>query len=216
MKYSKAYLDFHYQLLKPILKAAMSPIVILDITKDLKRHPKKHWRHVDLKEKTLIINHQAACWATAYEIARFDVNNRNWPGFSYHFFIETDGTILKCNKLTDMCYHAKRANYHGIGIALQGRLYSDKCDGPKFSYTHSTLDKGSNKSKIASPTSEQLISLVKLWNYLLVEVENITLDGILGHCDISPRSRPCDPGTAVMTLMQIYKYAQLKMLRKSS
>lgn len=206
---SKGIMDFHYQLMEPLFrKAAKKPAKILDMTDVLRRHKTKKWKKVPIKDKTKIINHQTACWANIHEITRFDIETNNWAGFSYHYLIDRKGYIMQANELTDMCYHAKGCNYNGIGVALLGRFYAVKCDGIEFVFTHSTLDKGSNKKKIATPTNKQLVSLIQIWDYLLSPkvAPNITIDNLLGHCHINPRSRVCDPGDSVMILMAVYKY----------
>lgn len=203
----KGCLDFHLQLMKPIFeRAARKEFKMIDLIDSIEKHPTKKWRKVSIEDKTKIIVHQTACWANAHEIARYDIRKNNWPGFPYHFFICQNGDIMQVNKLTDMSYHAKHANKVGIGVALQGRLYSSKCEGIEWAITHSFLDKGDNLKKVATPTTNQMISLIQVFDYLQIKVPHIWFDGIVGHCNISPRSRPCDPGDAIMLLLQVYKY----------
>ena len=95
---------------------------------------------------------------------------------STHFFIRRSGEIIQFVDTEDIAYHAgesefrgrKNCNLYSIGIELEG----DE-DHPF--------------------TENQYKSLVHLCSSLMKEYKNITIDRIVGHCDIAPK-RKKDPG----------------------
>lgn len=50
------------------------------------------------------------------------VAKAQWPGIGYHFFINTDGSIVKCNELTTVSYHAASYNTASIGVCFAGNF----------------------------------------------------------------------------------------------
>ena len=50
------------------------------------------------------------------------VTKEQWPGVGYHFFINADGSIVKCNELTTVCYHAGSYNAMSVGVCFSGNF----------------------------------------------------------------------------------------------
>jgi len=91
---------------------------------------------------------------TPYEVAQIGIDNFGF-GHSYHYQIDSSGTIFQTNWLISITAHCKENNTHSIGIVLDGQLNDYK------------------------PTQKQLESLVGLCRYLLISIPSI--ENIYGH-----------------------------------
>ncbi|MEA3344648.1 MAG: peptidoglycan recognition family protein [Chloroflexota bacterium] len=131
---------------------------IKDIVDELPKHPTKRYRARRREDITHIAVHHSAVApsVSAERIARYHVENLDWPGIGYHFDIAADGTIYQTNELTTISYHARDANTYSIGICFAGN-FTD-----------------------AIPTEAQLRSGGRLIAWIMQEL-SIPLDHVRGH-----------------------------------
>ena len=75
----------------------------------------------------IVIHHSAgAATATPEDFARWHIQDHNWPGIGYHYYIGTDGKIQQTNSLNTVSYHAGyEANLKGIAIVLPGNFNNE-------------------------------------------------------------------------------------------
>jgi N-acetyl-anhydromuramyl-L-alanine amidase AmpD len=125
----------------------------------------------------IVVHHSAgSSSATPYDFARWHINDHNWPGIAYHYYISENGEILQTQALKYATYHAgKEANQHGISIVLPGNF---------------------NNSE---PTAKQLRSLDQLINILRLRFGKLP---VAGHKDY--QSTSC-PGTSLYQYIQKFK-----------
>lgn len=178
---------------------------IIDVRDSLPKNPNPNrvWKLRKSGIINTIVVHQAACkGCTTKGIAKYHstpTTDRNldgrvdaWeknhisdlgaPGICYHYTIERDGKIYKCNSHWDIVWHAGvgTVNKTSLGICVLGDF-----SGP--SYT--------GKEK---PTKKQLTSLVELIDHLLVsDVWQIENKNIVGHGEVKAKKENC-PGTIIM------------------
>ena len=93
------------------------------------------------------------------------------PAIAYHYTIERDGTIYKCNEHTDITWHTAGENISGLGICILG----------DFSWKENVNGK--------APTQEQIKSLRELLNYLTHRLK-ISKTNVYGHKDFGKESCP--------------------------
>lgn len=129
--------------------------------------------------RNLVVHHSAtAPTVTLEQIADFHVrkqikNNsgkvtkKQWPGFGYHFYISSDGTIYKCNELATVCYHVGTHNEASVGICFAGNFT-----------TGST-----------PPNGNQLAAGGEVLAYLMDQL-NLDIDAIIGHKELSTTDCP--------------------------
>jgi N-acetyl-anhydromuramyl-L-alanine amidase AmpD len=175
------------------------------------RDPNRVWKMRKSADVTSLIIHQAACkGATTRGIAKYhtspteDRNNdgridawevnhlsaKGSPAICYHYTIERDGKVYKCNSHWDIVWHAGvgSVNKTSIGICLLGDF-----SGPGY--------EGKEK-----PTKAQLKSLIELTDDLMAsDVWTIEKKDIKGHCDVKASKAAC-PGTIIMnTIKNTYR-----------
>jgi N-acetyl-anhydromuramyl-L-alanine amidase AmpD len=92
------------------------------IVHGLPQHPSDRYQARSLDQITHIAVHHSATrdTVTAAQMARYHVNELDWPGIGYHFLISVDGTIQQTNELTSVSYHAREANRTSLGICFIG------------------------------------------------------------------------------------------------
>jgi len=96
-------------------------VEIIDVRKQLARHPSKEYTKRTLEGiKYLVIHHSATSGGDAFSFARYHVNNKDWPGIGYHYVVLENGTIQWTNDLTVTSYHVNGYNSQSIGICLVG------------------------------------------------------------------------------------------------
>ena len=178
---------------------------IIDVRDSLPRNPdpKRVWKIRKSSTIDKIIVHQAACkGCTTNGIAKYHstptsdrnldgrvdaweknhISDKGAPGICYHYTIERDGTIYKCNSTWDIVWHAGvgTVNATSLGICLLGDF-----SGPTY--------KGREK-----PTKSQLSSLDELLDTLLIaDTWQVEKNNILGHCEVKANKKDC-PGTIIM------------------
>lgn len=102
---------------------------IEDIVDDLPRHATKRFDTRPLSQITEIVLHHTGETAplTPQQIARWHVNNRDWPGIAYHFYIRRDGKIYQTHYMETISYHAHSpANERSVAVCLEGDFRRDK------------------------------------------------------------------------------------------
>lgn len=173
---------------------------------DLEWHPTRKWDIRKIDKVDTVVLHTSDTYATLEQINHYDIgpnhiSKKGCPHFTYHFHITyPNGMIYQANRLTDIVWHAKGANTRGIGIALQGKFFCFKRTGNFEQYSHSSL--GEKQTRV-DPSDAQIVSTIQLLDYLKFEVSTITR--FLGHCNVSPITRKCDPGDTAYYLLQVYK-----------
>jgi N-acetyl-anhydromuramyl-L-alanine amidase AmpD len=97
---------------------------IKDITAQLPHHSTKRYGTRPLEAvKFLVMHHSSVDPETsAWQLADLYVNNFEWPGLGFHYFITAEGTIQQTNALTTVSWHAKTGDAAGVGICLAGNL----------------------------------------------------------------------------------------------
>jgi N-acetyl-anhydromuramyl-L-alanine amidase AmpD len=90
-----------------------------------------------------------------------------WPGIGYHFYITAEGSILKCNELTTVCYHVSEQNVAGVGVCFAGNFTT----GP------------------TPPNGAQLAAGGKLVAYLMDQL-NLEFDAVKGHKELGSTDCP--------------------------
>ncbi len=68
----------------------------------------------------IVIHHSATRNGTPFSYANYHVTQHGWPGIGYHYVIQKDGTVYKCNQLTTISYHVSGHNRRSVGICLTG------------------------------------------------------------------------------------------------
>ncbi|MFB4164690.1 N-acetylmuramoyl-L-alanine amidase [Alteribacillus sp. JSM 102045] len=117
----------------------------------------------------LILHHSGVSNGSPVSYARHHVYTNNWPGIGYHYVIEQDGTILKCQKMTTISYHTGGYNTHSIGLCLTG------------DYSRNT------------PPPRQLRSTYQLVRQLM-QTFSINKDKLLGHRECEGHASNVCPG----------------------
>lgn len=110
----------------------MTPII--DIVKDMPRHPTKKYAKKRENTEVLFVHHSGAFGKPgrigAFNSAKYDIEHRDnggWPGFAYHFWIpyalDMDGQVIyKGNELTTRCFHTGGKANKYTAVCLQGNL----------------------------------------------------------------------------------------------
>jgi len=127
----------------------------------LPQHKTKRYRRRSLDAITHIVVHQSGVAANIAlaDIAQYHVDELDWPGVGYHFYILPDGTIQQCNALETVSYQAGPANPYSVGICFAGKF-------DQFVPTAAQIDAGARL-------------IVWLLHTLALPVENV-----VGHNDL--------------------------------
>lgn len=97
----------------------MYSINIVDVTDTLPKSHSIYYRNRNKKEiTTVIIHHTAIFNASIKSIAEYHVNTKKWPAIGYHYILNHDDRIYKCNNETLISYHCSGHNSSSIGIAF--------------------------------------------------------------------------------------------------
>lgn len=165
-------------------------IQIIDYRDKLPSHPTKRWARRK-KNPVKIIVHQEAGEGSLEAVNKYHItassNNHiapeGAPKIAYHYVIrgpfsdeddKKDGDIIWVNDIESIVWHCKGQNQASIGILLEG----------DFDGKNHIVDIGDG-----SPTSNQLISLGEILNYL-TEQYGILKSEIYGHCDFGKAACP--------------------------
>ena len=102
-------------------------MIIHELIDELPVHKTKRYRSRDLEKVTTIVIHHSGVAAgrdgfleKIKRFAAYHIKKHGWPGIGYHYVIDHDGEIWKCNPVGHKTWHARNANSNGIGIMLMG------------------------------------------------------------------------------------------------
>jgi N-acetyl-anhydromuramyl-L-alanine amidase AmpD len=133
---------------------------IEDVTDKLPRHETLQYQSRSVDSIQILVMHHSAVPASVgvERIASYYVQNLQWPGIGFHYFITAEGRILQTNALTTVSYHAKDADPVSVGICLAGN-FTD-----------------------VMPPAQQLDAAAQLCTWLLQELK-LPIEAIKGHKD---------------------------------
>ncbi|SDH88260.1 peptidoglycan recognition protein family protein [Alteribacillus bidgolensis] len=134
------------------------------------QHPVKTYKTRSLSAVDhLILHHSGVSSGTPESYAQYHVHTNNWPGIGYHYVIQSDGTVYKCQKLTTISYHTGNFNTKTVGICLSG------------DFSHSI------------PPKPQLSAAYELVRQLMLTLK-ITENNVLGHRECKGHETNICPG----------------------
>ena len=95
---------------------------VVDVIHDLPIHPTRRYATRPLAAiERLVLHHAASAEdATPFDIARFHVETRGWPGVAYHYLVAVDGTVYKCHLASTVSYCVAHGNTKSLCICLIG------------------------------------------------------------------------------------------------
>jgi N-acetyl-anhydromuramyl-L-alanine amidase AmpD len=134
-----------------------------------------------------IVIHQSLGTKTVKDTNTYCIKNspnmslgRGMPKIPYHYFIEPNGKIYKCNKHSDLTSHVKNMNTTSLAICLGG-FYNYIENGKII------------KGRDGDPPEIQIQSLEWLTNYL-IKLLKLTTKDVYTHDEL--QGKTCCPGTA--------------------
>ncbi|WP_158735538.1 N-acetylmuramoyl-L-alanine amidase [Alteribacillus sp. YIM 98480] len=134
------------------------------------QHPVKTFKTRSLSAVDhLILHHSGVSSGTPASYAQYHVHTNNWPGIGYHYVIQPEGTIYKCQQLTTISYHTGNFNTKTVGICLSG------------DFSHST------------PPKPQLSAAYELVRQLMLTLR-ISENNVLGHRECKGHETNICPG----------------------
>jgi len=141
------------------------------------------WKVRKVTQIKRIVIHQALGTRTVKDTNKFCITNspnmalgRGMPKIAYHYFIEPDGKIYKCNKETDVTAHVKNMNTSSLAICLGGF------------YNYGTI-----KARDGEPPKVQMAALEWLVSHLLTTLK-LTSKDVYTHDEL--QGKPSCPGKA--------------------
>ncbi|MCD4773321.1 MAG: N-acetylmuramoyl-L-alanine amidase [Bacteroidales bacterium] len=151
---------------------------IKNLIQQLEWHTVRRWSTRELSGIRKIIFHQELGDSTieqvnSYHIKPNHISPRGCPHFAYHYGIRKNGEIIQANELSQITWHTKGENSHGIGIMLVGNF---KGNG--------------NEDATDDPTDKQIKSAEELANYL-IDVFKLSKQDVFGHYQFG---KPVCPG----------------------
>lgn len=94
-----------------------------DLRGQLARHKSKKFNTRSIDEiKEITIHHSGVEGSNIFNHADYHVNIKDWPGVSYHYSIEDDGTINLLNDISNITYHDAGENVDSIGVMFEGNF----------------------------------------------------------------------------------------------
>ena len=154
-------------------------------------HSERVWTHRTMADVKGLIVHQSLCQrCSTVGIAKYHIkpgeqnhiSKRGTPGICYHWTIDYDGTVYRCNEFEDVVWHGgnRKINFETFGVCVLGDF-----DGPTYT------------GKDGSPTEEQKTSLA----FLILNLKNsFGLEYIKGHNQIKKSKINC-PGNDLSRLI---------------
>lgn len=136
---------------------------IIDLRGELKSHPSKKYNKRQLKDiKKIAVHHSLTKDIPGnrdvFAFANYHVNELGWPAIGYHYVIDNNGTIYKCNNTSTITHHVGKHNWSALGVCLVGDFRDD------------------------NPTPEQYKSLCSLLERIIL-VCGLTTEDVLGHSE---------------------------------
>ena len=92
--------------------------MIIDIVNTLPRHPEKDYIIRRLSSIDQIAIHHAEADHNPWQIARWHVGGKDWPGISYDAVITQDGQKWKTSLDREIGYHVRGNNTRSLGICV--------------------------------------------------------------------------------------------------
>jgi hypothetical protein len=167
---------------------AVAQPAITDIVDQLMQHPTKRYGKRQRKAITHLCIHHSAVAATVpvEHVAQYHVEDQNWPGIGYHFYVKPSGVIYQTQQLETISWHVSHNNDYSVGICVAG----------DFTY--------------APPPQLQIDSAAHLVAWLMQEL-GIPEQNILGHKEFPANDTSC-PGETWLKRM-IWKNLLLESVR---
>ena len=144
---------------------------LLDIRQTLVHHPHRKYGVRLISAITHIaVHHSATVTGSAEAYAHYHVEHHRWPGIGYHYVVERDGRIKKCNSLSTVSYHVGPSNRIAIGICCTGDYDQ------------------------VSPPAIQLKAAAELIAELMRALPQLTVSNIWGHTQFPGYAKKSCPG----------------------
>lgn len=144
---------------------------IIDVVDELPKHATKKYSNRTQRLTGLVVHHTTGrSTLTPYDIARYHVESRDWPGVGYHYLIGADGAIYQCNKHETHSFHAGTANGYSLGVSLIGEFMNGNL-----------------------PTPAQFESACQLIAWLMQELGISDVHKVVGHKEV-PEAQTACPG----------------------
>ena len=145
-------------------------MAIIDLVRQLPTHPTKEYPRRPITAIQFLVLHHAAGPEnqTPFEIARFHVETRKYPGIAYHYLISTAGQVYKVNYATTVSWCVAGQNAKSLCVCLIG-----------------------NREVNAIPDA-QYIAAVDLFRDLR-EAYGVPIERVKGHREMPNQSTAC-PG----------------------
>ena len=159
--------------------ACKKEYVVLDKVKELPWHETRKWGKRPLSKINKVVVHQSLTTGSLENINKYHttpgpqnhISSKGAPHICYHYAIDRDANIIKCNPHSSLVWHAKGQNTSGIGVLVCGDF-----DGPSYN------------GKDGNPTPEQVDALDYLWTEVLSkELGDVE---IYGHYDFGKENCP--------------------------
>lgn len=170
---------------------------IVDVVDKLMKHPTKKYLNRTQRITSLVVHHTTGRnTLTPYDIARYHVESREWPGVGYHYLIGADGTIYWCQRHETMSWHTGVANGYTLGVSLIGEFMSG-----------------------VLPTTPQMQSTSHLIAWLMQEFNITDIKKVIGHKE-APEAQTACPGdqwtTGAKWKNMLYERIQAQQVQKAS
>lgn len=141
-----------------------------DVVDQLQKHPTRTY---PTRSRTAIthicIHHSAVAGTVPVEhIAQYHVENKDWAGIGYHYYITLDGTIYQTQRVETASWHVSHNNDRSVGICVAG----------DFTYS--------------PPPAVQINAAAHLTAWLMEDLA-VKEGNILGHKEFPDNSTSC-PG----------------------
>lgn len=159
-----------------------------DVVDQLLKHPTRRYPTRQRKAITHICIHHSAVAGTVpvEHIAQYHVENKDWAGIGYHYYITLDGTIFQTQRVETASWHVSHNNDRSVGICVAG----------DFTYS--------------PPPSAQIDAAARLTAWLMEDL-SINEANILGHKEFPDNSTSC-PGETWLRRSN-WKYTLLDSVR---
>ena len=154
-------------------------------------HATKKWSKRDSAKLKGMVVHQSleefrkASGNAKYHVGSNHISKEGLPGLSYTFFVEEPGTVIYANHIEDKTY----SQGYGGRPGDENEEFVSVCVGGNFS--------GPGYQGTQVPSSEQLLSVRKLWEELAL-IFNWTNDCLYGHYHFG---KPSCPGNDLTELI---------------
>jgi hypothetical protein len=104
---------------------------IIDVRDKLPTHKTKQYHKRSLRDLYYIAIHHSLTKNLPGDrdikaFARYHVNDLDWPGIGYHYVVDRDNLIYKCNSADIKTYHIGKHNQKSLGICLVGDFRTEE------------------------------------------------------------------------------------------